>query len=54
MPILDATFGNPTPNTGIDANGNEITTVPVNTTDIALQYDGVADFPTYPINALAT
>ena len=25
----------------------------INTTDIAFQYDGVADFPTYPINALA-
>lgn len=42
VPILDATFGQPTPtNTGIQ------------TTDIAFQYDGVADFPTYPINLLA-
>jgi PE-PPE domain len=42
VPILDATFGQPTPTgTGIQ------------TTDIAFQYDGVADFPTYPINILA-
>lgn len=42
VPILDATFGQPTPtNTGIK------------TTDIAFQYDGVSDFPTYPINLLA-
>ena len=42
VPILDATFGQPTPtDTGIQ------------TTDIAFQYDGVADFPTYPINLLA-
>jgi len=42
VPILDATFGLPAPtNTGIK------------TTDIAFQYDGVADFPLYPLNALA-
>jgi hypothetical protein len=42
VPILDATFGLPTPtNTGIA------------TTDIAFQYDGVADFPEYPIDVLA-
>ena len=42
VPILDATFGQPTPtDTGIQ------------TTDVAFQYDGVADFPTYPINLLA-
>ncbi|MET0705174.1 MAG: PE-PPE domain-containing protein [Mycobacterium sp.] len=42
VPILDATFGLPTPtDTGIQ------------TTDIAFQYDGVADFPEYPINLLA-
>jgi PE-PPE domain len=42
VPILDATFGNPTPtNTGIA------------TTDIAFQYDGVSDFPEYPIDVLA-
>ncbi|MDR3662366.1 MAG: PE-PPE domain-containing protein [Mycobacterium sp.] len=42
VPILDATFGLPAPtNTGIK------------TTDIAFQYDGVADFPLYPINLLA-
>lgn len=42
VPILDATFGQPTPT---DTN--------INTTDIAFQYDGVADFPLYPINLLA-
>jgi hypothetical protein len=42
VPILDATFGLPAPtNTGIK------------TTDIAFQYDGVSDFPLYPLNALA-
>ncbi|MGX9672094.1 PE-PPE domain-containing protein [Mycobacterium sp. HM-7] len=42
VPILDATFGLPAPtNTGIK------------TTDIAFEYDGVADFPLYPINLLA-
>ena len=44
VPILDATFGQPSPtNTSED----------INTTDIAFQYDGVADFPKYPINVLA-
>jgi hypothetical protein len=42
VPILDATFGLPTP-----------TDTGVQTTDIAFQYDGVADFPEYPINLLA-
>ena len=43
VPILDATFGLPAPtDTGID------------TTDIAFEYDGVADFPIYPLNLLAT
>jgi hypothetical protein len=46
VPILDATFGNPTPT-------NTAPTDVINTTDVAFQYDGVADFPTYPINALA-
>lgn len=46
VPILDATFGNPTPTNTAPAGQT-------NTTDIAFQYDGVADFPTYPINALA-
>ncbi len=42
VPILDATFGLPAPtNTGIK------------TTDIAFEYDGVSDFPLYPINLLA-
>lgn len=46
VPILDATFGQPTP--------TDTTVLPaVNTTDIAFQYDGVADFPKYPINLLA-
>jgi hypothetical protein len=42
IPILDVTLGLPTP-TGIG----------IPTTDIAFQYDGVADFPLYPINLLA-
>lgn len=42
VPIWDVTFGLPAPtNTGIK------------TTDIAFEYDGVADFPLYPINLLA-
>ncbi|MDF0530479.1 PE-PPE domain-containing protein [Tsukamurella sp. 8F] len=45
VPILDATFGRSTPT---DTSGT------VNTTDVAFQYDGVADFPTYPGNLLAT
>ena len=43
VPILDATFGLPTP------TDTDMTTV-----DVAFQYDGVADFPLYPINLLAT
>lgn len=42
VPILDATFGQPTP-----------TDTDMSTVDIAFQYDGVADFPLYPINLLA-
>jgi hypothetical protein len=42
IPILDATLGLPTPNN-----------IGITTTDIAFQYDGVADFPLYPINLLA-
>ena len=42
VPILDATFGLPTP-----------TDTDMSTVDIAFQYDGVADFPLYPINLLA-
>lgn len=42
VPILDATFGQHTPtDTGID------------TTDIALQYDGVSDAPSWVLNPLA-
>ncbi len=41
IPILDATLGLPTP------------TDTINMTDIAFEYDGVSDFPTYPINVLA-
>lgn len=43
VPILDATFGLPTP-----------TDTAMSTVDIAFEYDGVADFPLYPINLLAT
>ncbi|MEI7517617.1 MAG: PE-PPE domain-containing protein [Mycobacteriaceae bacterium] len=42
VPILDATFGQPTP-----------TDTAMSTVDIAFQYDGVVDFPLYPINLLA-
>ena len=46
VPILDATFGQPTP--------TDTTVLPgVNTTDIAFRYDGVADFPANPLNLLA-
>lgn len=42
VPILDATFGQPTPtDTGIE------------TYDIAMQYDGVADAPSWVLNPLA-
>jgi hypothetical protein len=42
VPILDATFGQPTPtDTGIETH------------DIALQYDGVADAPSWVLNPLA-
>jgi PE-PPE domain len=42
IPILDITFSGPTPET------DDLTI------DIARQYDGWADFPTYPLNFLAT
>jgi len=42
VPVLDATFGQPTP-----------TNTAMSTVDIAFQYDGVADFPLYPANLLA-
>lgn len=46
VPILDATFGQPAP--------TDTTVLPtVNTTDVAFQYDGVADFPANPLNLLA-
>ncbi len=42
IPVADITFGPPTPtDTGIA------------TTDIAMQYDGISDFPAYPLNPLA-
>lgn len=43
VPILDATFGLPAP-----------TDIGIGTTDIAFEYDGVVDFPLYPLNLLAT
>ncbi len=43
VPILDATFGLPTP-----------TDTAMSTVDVAFEYDGVADFPLYPVNLLAT
>ncbi len=42
IPILDVSFTGATPNNG------DITV------DVARQYDGWADFPTYPLNVLAT
>lgn len=42
IPILDATVGIPAK-----------TDTGIKTTDIAIQYDGVSDFPEYPINVLA-
>ncbi|MCI4675228.1 PE-PPE domain-containing protein [Candidatus Mycolicibacterium alkanivorans] len=42
IPILDITFAGATPDTGDT------------TVDVARQYDGWADFPTYPLNLLAT
>lgn len=44
VPILDATFGLPAPTDTCDH---------ICATDIAFRYDGVADFPIYPLNALA-
>lgn len=45
VPILDATFGLPAPTNTCDQRC---------ATDIAFEYDGVSDFPLYPLNALAT
>ena len=42
IPVLDVDFSGPTPD-----NGDL-------TIDVARQYDGWADFPTYPLNLLAT
>lgn len=42
IPVLDVSFTGATPDNG-DA-----------TIDVARQYDGLADFPTYPLNLLAT
>jgi len=53
VPVLDATFGNPTPtDTCEHSNGDPCAT------DVALQYDGVVDFPQYllplaTLNAIA-
>jgi len=47
VPILDAQFGDPAPTDTCD-NGNTICA-----TDLALQYDGVADFPQWLLNPLA-
>lgn len=42
IPFFNASFNGPTPtDTGYQG------------TDIAFYYDGIADFPTYPINLLA-
>lgn len=48
VPLLDLTFGNPTStDTCEHSDGGHCAT------DFALMYDGIADFPTYPINVLA-
>jgi PE-PPE domain-containing protein len=48
VPILDATFGNPTPtDTCLHSNGSTCAT------DVALQYDGVVDSPQWILNPLA-
>ncbi|MFV8165001.1 PE-PPE domain-containing protein [Mycobacterium sp. 134] len=46
VPVLDATFGNPTPT---DTAPDGV----INTDDIALQYDGVADAPSWVLNPLS-
>ncbi len=46
LPILEATFGQPTPTDTSPFDDP-------NTVDIAFQYDGVADFPAVPWNLLA-
>jgi hypothetical protein len=38
---------------GLTGTGATPTTSGINTTDIAFQYDGIADFPRYPLNILA-
>lgn len=48
VPLLDITFGGPTPVVRDPQPGAGATV------DIARQYDGWADFPTYPLNLLAT
>ncbi len=47
VPVLDATFGNPTPTDTTPPDGV------INTDDIALQYDGVADAPSWVLNPLS-
>lgn len=48
VPLLDITFSGPTPVVRDPQPGAG------STVDIARQYDGWADFPTYPLNLLAT
>jgi pimeloyl-ACP methyl ester carboxylesterase len=47
VPILDAQFGDPSPTDSCDGGDR------VCTTDFALQYDGVADFPQWLANPIA-
>ena len=50
VPILDAQFGDPSPtDTCTDASGH----LRVCATDLALQYDGVVDFPQWLLNPVA-
>ncbi|MGB8406668.1 MAG: PE-PPE domain-containing protein [Mycobacterium sp.] len=52
IPILNATVGDPAPTNSFGQQPNNQTDK-INTEDIAIQYDGVSDFPEYPLNVLA-
>ena len=45
IPILDVSFGNPTPTYTAETG--------IKTTDFSFEYDGVSDFPVYPADLLA-
>lgn len=52
IPILDIPLSGATPTSGQDADGNPASTFTAY--DISQQYDGWSDFPTNPLNLLAT